>query len=640
MIRKTSGFITYLCFPALGMVLAASAGMLSAQPPAVPATSNNTSDADCASSVISSPFIPVDSWIYPAVLRLYSLGYVDTAYLGMRPWTRASLKNMLEYSASDLEDTGEDTNQNAASRAEATEIYRTLTREIERDNQANCLGQNGLARLDSSYTTFRGISGTPLHDSFHLGSTVINDYGRPYENGFDNYTGASGYAATGRFLFFVRGEFQGSPSGTGYSASLAEALSTVDGVAYANSLGTPYSQPTIPAGPIASLTRARVVEAYVSAQFLNHVFSFGKQDEWLGPGQGGAMAYSNNAENIYAFHINRVEPLRIPGLSRFTGPFRYEFLVGALQGHTYMPNPEYQANPSPSLPNVMNPGNPWVHVEKISFKPTPNLEFGFERTALWGGKGHQPITFHTFFKSFFSATNASDTEKFGRDDPGARFGAFDASYRLPSLRNWLTLYWDSDVHDDVSPTDAPHRSIIRPGIYLSHFPRLPRLDMRLEAASSDPVSSTPGAREYGHFMYWETIERQGYTNQGQLFGDWIGREDKGGQAWLTWHLSGNEWIQASYRNQKATKDFIPGSTTETIPASTHECLLSTPCLAPGGTTLNDFGLQIVKRIGKDVEVNGNFTLEQWKVPVYSSSRQTVTNTTIQVTWFPSREVSF
>ena len=45
-------------------------------------------------------------------------------------------------------------------------------------------------------------------------------------------------------------------------------------------------------------------------------------------------------------------------------------------------------------------------------------------------------------------------------------------------------------------------------------------------------------------MYYEGIQRQGYTNNGQLFGDWIGREDKGGQGWITYHLSGNEWIQS------------------------------------------------------------------------------------------------
>ena len=79
-------------------------------------------------------------------------------------------------------------------------------------------------------------------------------------------------------------------------------------------------------------TDGRVMEAYVSAHFLNHEISFGKQDDWLGPGLGGGMAYSNNAENIYSFRINRIEPLHIPGLSYFTGPFRYDFLVGSLKG--------------------------------------------------------------------------------------------------------------------------------------------------------------------------------------------------------------------------------------------------------------------------------------------------------------------
>jgi hypothetical protein len=133
-------------------------------------------------------------------------------------------------------------------------------------------------------------------------------------------------------------------------------------------------------------------------------------------------------------------------------------------------------------------------------------------------------------------------------------------------------------------------------------------------------------------MYYEGIMKQGYTNNGQLFGDWIGREDKGGQAWITYHLSGNEWFQVGLRNQKAAKDFIPGSTTQTIPGSTN--------LIPGGTTLNDINFQAVKRIGKDFEINGNFAFEHWKAPIYLTGQQTVTTTTIQLTWFPGRRFSF
>jgi hypothetical protein len=270
-----------------------------------------------------------------------------------------------------------------------------------------------------------------------------------------------------------------------------------------------------------------------------------------------------------------------------------------------------------------------MHIEQISFKPTKDFELGFERTAMFGGKGHEGVSLHSFLRSFFSTSAGAGAQKDGNTDPGARFGAFNASYRLPFVRKWLSFYTDGEVHDDVSPIDAPRRASWRPGLYLSHVPGIAKLDIRFEAAMTDPSVSTSVG---GRFMYWEYIEKQGYTNQGQLFGDWIGREDKGGQAWITYHMSGNEWIQVSARNQKAAKDFIPGSPTQTTPDGNN--------LIPGGTTLNDVGVQVVKRIGKDFEVNGSFTLEHWEAPVYLPGEQTVTTTNIQVTWFPGRKGSF
>jgi hypothetical protein len=553
---------------------------------------NRQSDL-CESSVAGSPYIPVDSWIYPAVMRLYSLGFVDKVYLGMRPWTRSSLSAVLDEVGSRIEDYN-----SGPATSEAEGIYDALSHELRFDTLNRCMKPAERSNLESVYTIARGISGTPLRDSFHLGSTIVNDYGRPYAGGFNNYTGVSGSATSGRFVLHLRGEFQGAPSAAGYSAALAQKLAVQDQTTdYLNST-TPIplnQQATIPYGPIGTAVQGRFLEAYVSARLLNHEISFGKQDDWLGPGVGGGMAYSNNAENIYSFRINRTEPLFIPFLSTLTGPFRYEFLVGSLKGHSY-------------------PNDPWVHVEKVSFRPTVNLELGFERTVIWGGKGHEPINLHSFLRSFFSLTAATPTVKNSNTDPGARFGAFDFSYRLPFLRNWLTLYSDSEVHDDVSPIDAPRRASWRPGLYLSHVPGIARLDLRAEAVSTDPpITNSLG----GKFMYWETVQRQGYTNAGQLFGDWIGREDKGGQGWITYHLSGNEWLQLSMRNQKAAKDFIPG-----------------------GTTLNDIRFQAVKRIGKDFEVNGSFSYEHWKAPIYLSGQQTVTTTTLQLTWFPDRKILF
>ncbi len=563
----------------------------------------------CEPSLLDSPYIPVDSWVYPAVWRLYSLGFVDTIYLGMRPYTRSSLDHMLEEAGAHIEDADP-----GPATDEAQGIYESLTHELHYDVQGPCMAHQGKTRVESIYSVERAISGTPLRDSFHLGSTIINDYGRPYQAGFNDYSGASGYASAGRFLIYARGEFQGAPSGAGYSTGLAQTLASLDLTTYffnntcaglgSGSACVPLPLnllSTIPLGPIGTTTNGRIMEAYASAHFLNHEISFGKQDDWLGPGLGAGMAYSNNAENIYSFRINRIEPLHIPGLSYLTGPFRYEFLIGSLKGHVF-------------------PNDPWVHLEKVSFKPTENVEIGFERTVIWGGKDHVPITLHSFLKSFFSVT-APTTGKFSTSDPGARFGSFDISYRLPLMRKWLTFYTDSEAHDEVSPPDSPRRSSYRPGLYLSHVPGIPKLDLRVEAVNTDPSTRDS---QGGRFEYWEGVQRQGYTNKGVLFGDWIGREDKGGQAWATYHLSGNEWVQAGVRTQKATKDFIPG-----------------------GTTLSDFNFQAVKRIGKDFELNGNFAFEHWKAPIYPTgtptypaTQQTVTTTTIQLTWFPKNKISF
>jgi Capsule assembly protein Wzi len=539
--------------------------------PAAPITYTNS---------LGSTYIPLDNWVYPALDRLEALGYLDSAYLGIRPWTRLSIAHMLQETADRI-----DANVNDD---EAREIFLAVQKEVALDQEAAIGQRTAHAEFDSAYTILRGITGgTPLRDSYHLGQTIINDYGRPYEEGFNNYTGASARAEAGRFSFYFRGEYQHAPSATGYSLPLAMYLSnTVDSIPFASN----QNQATIPLGPISTVNNFRILEASISYHIIGHEISFGKNDHWYGPAQGGSMAWSNNAENIYAFQIDRVEPLRIPLLSRITGPFRYQFFVGSLQGHTA-------------------PNDPWVHSEKVSFKPTRNLEMGFERTVIWGGEGHTPITIHTFLKSFFSVQNVSAAEKFSREDPGARWGSFDFNYRLPFVRNWLSLYTDSVAHDEVNPISAPRRSAVHPGIYLSHFPVLTHLDLRVEGASTDPVSN-PG----GGGIYFETVQKQGTTNKGSLFGDPIGRDAKGGQAWLTYHLSPSENIQFNYRNAKVDQQFIKG-----------------------GTTQNDYEVSVVKRVMKDIEIRGRVQYEQWKAPIYKPGQQSDTLISGQITWFPKNE---
>ena len=542
-------------------------------------------------------YIPVDSWVYPAMTRLYSLGYVDTMFLGMRPWTRKSILHMLNESEGAIRDSDSQ---------EAQDILAKVLTELELEDTNGGARERGLVYgVHSEYGRVMGIGGPILRDSYHLGQTIVNDYGRPYQTGFNLIAGASTIAEWGRFSLYVRGEYQHAPSAAGYPFALAGQLSEQDEIPFT---GDNLTQATVPYGPIPAQNPFRLQEAVLSFHVLGHEISGGKSDAWLGPGQGGAMAWSNNAENIYSFRINRIEPLSIPLVSRVLGPLRYDFFYGSLKGHT-------------------DPNSPYVHSEMFSFRPTHNFEFGFQRTIIFGGKGHAPVTLHTFLKGFFDANDTTNDEKYSRNDPGARFSDFSFSYRLPFVRKYLTLYADSIAHDDVTPISAPRRAAYRTGLYLSQIPGARKLDLRAEAVTTDPGVG----RSYGgQFNYYEIVQLQGYTNKGFIMGDWIGREAKGGQAWLTYHLSGNEAVQLEYLNKKTPKDFINGMP---LPGGGY---------GPGGTTQNSFRVSVVKRLHHDdVELNAWYQYERWKAPIYLPGQQSNSTTAVQVTFFPGlRQKSF
>ncbi len=517
----------------------------------------------------SSSYISLDSWVYPAMERLYSMGYLDTAYLGLRPWTRIACARMLAKSEEKITNSGSPA---------AKQLLTALRQEFSDDVVA--LDSRAHARLESVYARALDIAGPPLNDSSHFGQTLINDYGRPYQQGFNNVDGFSGYAGAGAFSLQVRGEYQYAPGSAAYPLSVREAIAQMD------------QNPVLPPQPISQTNTFRLIDANVSMHLANHEISVGKAEDWWGPGQGGSMAWSNNAEPIYALRINRVEPLSIPLLSRLIGPVRYDAFLGDLKGHGY-------------------PNAPWVHAEKFSFKPTPNLEFGFSRVVVFAGEGHVPLTLGSFWNSFESFTDVSSAQKLSRNDPGARHSAFDFTYRLPWLRNWVTLYTDSIVHDDASPIDAPRRAAFNPGIYISHFPKLSRLDFRAEAVSTDAPAIEP-FQCCGNFYYYEAVYHNFYTNQGNMLGSWIGRDAKGGQAWLTYWLSPKESLQLGYRNVKASQQFVHG-----------------------GTTQNDFSVRAVERLKRQLELTAFAQLEYWKAPLLATGLQRDFTTALQLTYFPS-----
>jgi hypothetical protein len=520
--------------------------------------------ADRGPSAMGSPYVPLDSWIYPLLDRLVAMGAINDAILGMKPWTRLECARLVNEAADHLTESGADT--------EPLHLYESLLQEFT--PEINLLGgDNRAIRLESVYTRLTEISGPPLTDGYHFGQTLFNDFGRPYQEGFNTVAGFSGWATAGRWVIYARGEYQRAPSGPAIPAAAQNAIAAVDAI------------PAIAPSPTAARNQARLLDAYVGLNLGNWQLSYGQESQWWGPGESGPLLFSDNASPVQMFHIDRVSPFHLPWILRIFGPMRWNAYFGRLQGHILSPNP-------------------FFHGEKISFKPTRNLEFGFTRTVVVGGEG-RPLTPYRLFLSYFSAT--SYQVKPANKDPGKRDGGFDFSYRLPLLRNWVTIYNDSISADDPSPLAAPRRAGISPGLYLTHFPGVAKLDLRVEA----PLTNTVGTDGPGRYIYWDNYYRDLYTNRKVLMGDWVGRDGSGIQATSRYWLSARNSLQFGYRHVKVDPRFI----------------------SLGGT-INDASLRAEYQLTRDWSASALVQYEQWLFPLLASGLQKNVTTSVQFVYWP------
>jgi hypothetical protein len=530
---------------------------------------------------MASPYVPLDSWIYPALQRLIAMGYTRSNMLGIRPWTRMACARMLEEAGGKLENDGIEA-------GEAGKIFKTLTTEFSTELDRLDGAANVGARIDSVYTRATGISGTPLRDGFNFGQTIINDNGRPYWTGFSNITGVTADAEAGPVAFSFQAEYQHAPAMPSDSPHVLAAI------------GAANFTPPLPNGT-ATANRFQLLNSAVLLNINNVQFSFGEQSQWLGPGQAGPLLMAYNAAPFPAFKIDDVAPHKIPGLSRILGPFRTEFFIGQLSGQQW----EYCTVPTcrsyPGYPGVVGPNvspQPFIQGGKISFQPTPNFEFGMGYTAMFGGPG-LPVTFGNFFRTFYVHSSSA------ANNPGKRISAADFTYRVPGLRNWLTVYLDSLVVDEISPIGST-RASVNPGIYMPRIPKVPKMELRAEGIHESTTNEFfPG------FVYYDLRRYlSGYTNDGNLLASWIGRAGSGGQGWLTYWFSPRAKFQLGYRLQEVSHDFLEGG------------------------RLVDYAAQGNFMIAPQVSVSGLVQYEQWRFPLLDTARQTDVTASLELTFYP------
>ncbi len=526
---------------------------------------------------MGSPYVPIDSWVYASFDRLQAWGYAPSGFLGLRPWTRMECARVLEETSMLLSDDDG---------SPAAQSYVALKQEFAPEIALLEGGRNRSAHLESIYARVTGIYGSPLRRGYYFGQSIINDYGRPYAEGLNAVTGVSSTATLGPLAFYVRGEYQHAPAAPG----LPETARTAIASDYWHELPPPATGDP-------QIDRVRLLDAYVALQHAGWQLSFGQQTLWWGPGASGPLLLSNNAEPLPMLRLNRASPAKLPSLLSWLGPMRTEYFIGRLRGqHFVLAGQNRTGSWERSLGD-----QPFVHGMKVSFKPTPNLEFGVSRTTVFGGPGH-PVTLQGFAKSLFSASTAT-----GNNDPGDRRSSFDISYRVPKFRKWLLIYNDALADDEISPIAYPRRSAFSPGLYMPQIPKLAKLDFRAEAACTD----IPGMQREG-FFYYNTRFVDGYTSAGNLLGNWVGRQGLGVLLRSTYWLSPQNTITLQYRQQTVSQQFLEGG------------------------NLHDISGQAKLWLRPSLMLTGTVAYQRWDFPALAPTARSPLISSFQLTYWPGR----
>ena len=463
-----------------------------------------------------STYVPIDSWVYRAFDRLAALGYVTAGYEGKRPWSREQCARLLIDADEAI---GSSSSAHLLPDSQVQELMQALHREFAREEATFAEGNRSL-ELDSLYTRVLSASGTVLNDGYHFGETYAYDYGRPFRQGTNLISGGSASATYGSLFFFVSGEFQHSPSAPALSTDVRDFIAVRDKV------------PLPLAAPFAPINTLQLLDAYAGINLRGWQISFGNQSLSWGPGVGGSLLLSNNAAPFPMLRLSPQKAVDIPGISKILGPFSVEQFYGRVDGH-------------PGL------SQPWIYGQSISMKPFPSFEFAYSRTTLIGGTGH-PLTSGKFFGSFFGRVDPAENSV-----PGDSRTAVDWTWHVPGVHHWVTFYGELEDDDDSIPLQNLTKSVLRPGIYLSRLPLLSKFDVHFEWTTSTSPGRAP-FQNHGNLNYWNLDYTAGYTNNGSLMGNTVGREGITLQAWMRYWISPRNTFDFSWKQSRVLTDFVPG----------------------------------------------------------------------------------
>lgn len=402
-----------------------------------------------ASPSIASTYLDLDDGAYDLLSRLEAEGLITSGLLSTRPISRRDAVRLLREAESRT--------------AGRSSFIAGLVRELRHRLRPDELEKGGMKPLDKAY-------GRYVHTDAGVQTRSYPNADRELEQSLNANNGGDLYATGSNWRFgFVSLLEDAGP----FSLSLNPELRTGGG-SERGVLRTGYG--------------------VVGFSWIDIIV--GKDSQWWGPGQHGAILLSDNAEPLTMVRFTAPTPRTLPWILKYLGPFQYSLFVSRL---------EADRNDYP---------RPYFSGIRVSFKPWSCLEVGLAKTSLLGG-GDRPDDLKTWVNSLLAINEHEQS-----DNPGDQRAGFDLKLTIPADVQPVQLYWEQAGEENRQRfTRWPYKLANLYGIYLPRIAGIERLELRAEYALNQ-------VRDQDYVWYTHGTYTSGYTYNGMIMGHHMGTESR------------------------------------------------------------------------------------------------------------------
>jgi hypothetical protein len=408
----------------------------------------------CAAEVSTN--VPLDHWSYAAIDKLADSGLIDGAMLATRPITRLEMAGYIAQATATLN-----------RMPDAPEILGSI-----------------IDRLRAEFRDELIQIGTI--DGWHAGSFI-----KPIEDPYARYV----YGTEKPNIENMHGEAFDAHSNL--RAGVASRGMWDDTVAF-------YVRPEYGLGSADWDQHIVLIEGYGKGMAGPLEVEAGRDSLWWGPARRGSMLMSNNAQTFPMIKLSNPQPIQLPWIFSWLGPFKAEWFMAELEENRDFSNAKLSGM-------------------RISAKPHPLIELGASRVMMFGGSGQPHVSPFDYAKMVLTTWERGENNQLAGVDASVRVPLEDS--RLPRS---VKFYVDAAGEDTAGGLPTKWGEIL--GLQVSDLFRNGRTDLRVEFAD-DHVQSYPGV------FYTHSTYTSGYTYKGRVLGHYMGTESRDFSILLSHYLT-------------------------------------------------------------------------------------------------------